>query len=250
MALACGDSYGSKYECDGLIGSKFEISTLPDKPVAPRITDDTKMATILLKHYIENRTLQIEKLTLAYKFWAKEEGSSDGIGIQTAAVLLRGGNDKTSQGNGALMRIIPFGLQLIEDGKTFEEAVALMNMDASITHSNETVFIANKLCLDIAVNGLESMKKQEYSNLLSRLYFGQSAWVIHTLFIVLETLKQECNFLDGFKYIVSQGGDTDTNCAIYGAIRGYKHIILNELDIHTFLSEKNYKFIQFNNQDK
>jgi len=28
--------------------------------------------------------------------------------------------------------------------------------------------------------------------------------------------------LDGFKELVSRGGDTDTNCAIYGAIRGYK----------------------------
>jgi len=55
--------------------------------------------------------------------------------------------------------------------------------------------------------------------------------------------------LDGFKYIISQGGDTDTNCAIYGVIRGYKNVISNELDIHEFLLNVDLKFIDTVSKD-
>ena len=77
--------------------------------------------------------------------------------------------------------------------------------------------------------------KSEYGSLLLRLHYGNTAWVIHTLFIVLETLKREYDFLDGFKYIVSQGGDTDTNCAIYGAIKEYRQNISDEIIVEEFL---------------
>ena len=109
-ALACGDSYGSYYEEDGLIGCRFNIEKLPNKPITKRVTDDTKMATILLEHYLKYKTIDIKKLTLSYKFWAKEDGVKDGIGRHTSAILFNAKTDKDSQGNGALMRNIPFGI--------------------------------------------------------------------------------------------------------------------------------------------
>ena len=33
LALACGDSYGSAYEYEGLSGIKFDIKKLPKKPI-------------------------------------------------------------------------------------------------------------------------------------------------------------------------------------------------------------------------
>ena len=38
------------------------------------------------------------------------------------------------------------------------------------------------------------------------------------------------------KYIVSHGGDTDTNYAIFGAIKGYNRDIRKSLDIEDFLT--------------
>jgi len=243
LALACGDSYGSCYERDGLVGVKFDVNILPDKPKIPIVTDDTKMATILLKHYKKYNGIDVEKLFLEYKYWARTEGYKDGIGIHTRAVLLEGKADKDSQGNGALMRVIPFGAELISDGYSFKEAVCLMNIDSAITHKNTSVFMANKLCLDITINGIEAVNKKEYQGLLSNLYSGDTAWVLHTLYIVIETLQKELNFLDGFKYIVSQGGDTDTNCAIYGAIKGGLDNISTELDILDFISKRDILLI-------
>jgi ADP-ribosylglycohydrolase len=250
LALACGDSYGSHYEYEGLCGCKFSISTLPNKPTLKNITDDTKMATLLYQHYKRYNTINVNLLTKEYEIWARTDGDQDGIGIHTKEVLVDSKSDKDSQGNGALMRNIPFGIELIKDGYSFEDAVALMNIDSAITHKNSTIFMANRLALDLAINGLKILKKDTYKNILDKLCYGQTAWVIHSLFIVIEALKQKRKFLTGFKYIVSQGGDTDTNCAIYGAILGYRKNIEEELDVNKFINIedliKNEKYNDFN----
>ena len=134
------------------------------------------------------------------------------------------------------MRVIPFGVELVKDGYSFEAAVSLMNQDSAITHKNETIFMANRLALDISIYGIEALKKPIYKNILSKLRLGDTAWVIHSLYIVIETLKMNVSFLDAFKYIVSHGGDTDTNCAIYGAIKGSNEKINEIVNISDFLT--------------
>ncbi len=233
ITLACGDAYGNAYEMEGLFGATFDKKTLPDVAKIKRYTDDTKMAIILWKHYSEYGTIMPETLLAAYVKWAKEEGAADGIGIHTAAVLLRGERNKDSQGNGALMRILPFGLRLVEEGLGFEDAVTLMEIDAALTHDNEVVHVANRLCLSIAMNGIEVMQQPRYKPLLASLKPGYSAWVIHTLYHLLDVLQMNLSVLDGFKELVSRGGDTDTNCAIYGAIRGYGKQL--EINVDDFL---------------
>lgn len=239
LALACGDAYGNHYESEGLGGKRWPIDLLPDVPVIREITDDTKMALILWNHYEMYGTDETERSFAAYKRWAWVDGYKDGIGIHTADVLLHGKQDKGSQGNGALMRVIPYGLRLIEDGCSFEVAVDHMNTDSAMTHDDETVFIANRLCLDIALHGLDRIRnKKEYRALIENCPAGHTAWVKHTLHTVIQALEEERTFLDGFKFIVSQGGDTDTNCAIYGAIKGYRSNISDEITIGDFLTNK------------
>ena len=235
LALACGDSYGSYFEKEGLIGNRFDINLLPDIPVTAKTTDDTKMATILFKHYQKYKELIPNELLKDYQEWAKKDGYKDGIGIHTRKVLLDNYMNKDSQGNGALMRVIPFGLCLINDGYSFEEAVSLMNRESSLTHKNKVVFMANRLSLDIAINGVGVINERKYKDFISMTHMGNTAWIMHSLYIVIAALKNNYNFLDGFKYIVSNGGDTDTNCAIYGAIKGYRNKIKNELNISDFL---------------
>lgn len=241
LALACGDSYGSYYEYEGLCGIKFDIKKLPNKPKEKNITDDTKMASILLNHYLKNQTIHETKLFYEYKDWALKDGFKDGIGIHTENVLLKDAKNKDSQGNGALMRNIPFALQLIKDGYSFDETLKLMNKDSFLTHKNNAIAITNKLALDLALNGVEVLEKDEYKNLLSKIHEGNTAWILHSVYIVIEALKKKLNFLAGFKYIVSFGGDTDTNCAIFAAIRSWKFDIQDELKIEEFIEEKYLK---------
>jgi len=235
LILACGDAYGNVYEMEGLMGAKFDKATLPNEAKIKNYTDDTKMAMILWLHYSEYDTIVEDILFKAYAKWAREDGYADGIGIHTAGVLLKGKSDKSSQGNGVLMRVLPFGLRLIEEGMAFENAVALVNRDAALTHDNDVIRMSNRFCLDIAVNGMSILEKPEYQALLSTLRQGHSAWVIYTLYDVLEVLKMDLSILDGFKELVSRGGDTDTSCAIYGAIRGYREEF--ELNLDDYLDK-------------
>ena len=244
LALACGDSYGSYFKRDGLMGVTYNIEKLPNKSVTPMITDDTKMAMILLKHYITHKNISTEKLSEEYRIWARTDGQKDTIGMHTYSVLVRNEKNKNSQGNGALMRVIPFEIELIKDGYSFEEAVTLINQDSAITHKNETIFMANRLTLDITINGIKVLRKDAYKNILSKLCPGYTAWVINSLYIVIKTLKMNLFFVDGFKYIVSQGGDTDTNCAIYGAIRGSIEDIRDSVNILDFLTMDVLKDLQ------
>jgi len=237
IALACGDSYGSHFETEGLYGAKFSINSLPNLPKFPNITDDTIMAKILYNHYLKYKTIKEDILLCEYKYWAKIQGDHNGIGIHTKDVLLNNKKDKDSQGNGALMRNIPFGIKLIEDGYSFEKAVDMMNIDSKLTHSNDTIFLSNALALDLAVNGTKALAKKQYKNLLHKITFGNTAWVLHSLAIIIEALLKKKKFLTGFKYIVASGGDTDTNCAIFGAIFGYTKDITQELDMDKFVGD-------------
>jgi ADP-ribosylglycohydrolase len=112
--LACGDAYGNAFEMDGLIGVRFDKDLLPDQALIKNYTDDTKMPMMLWVHYGNYGTIVEDKLFEAYANWAEKDGASDGIGIHTAGVLLRGKENKDSQCNGALMRVLPFGLRLID----------------------------------------------------------------------------------------------------------------------------------------
>jgi len=235
FSLACGDAYGNTYEMEGLFGKTYDKTSLPDEAEIKKYTDDTKMAIILWMHYSKYGTIKKDKLFEAYADWAEKDGYADGIGIHTAAVLLRGKTDKNSQGNGVLMRVLPFGLRLIEEGILFDDVVKMVNVDASLTHENEVIKITNRLCLDLAVNGLEVLNKDVYTNILSQLKSGYSAWVIYSLNDVLDVLKMDLGLLEGFKELVSRGGDTDTNCAIYGAIKGYSDNF--ELDLNCYLDK-------------
>lgn len=226
ICLACGDAYGCAFEMEGLRGSKWEIDELPDYARIKKVTDDTKMALILWEHYKTYGVGYQSKLKKAYQKWAREDGEIDGIGIHTASVLLHGKTDKDSQGNGALMRVIPYGLKLIEDGYSFDEAVSYMNQDSAITHKNDVIFYANKICLDIAMNGWKKAEQDtQHKRFIESCKHGYTAWVKHSLFAVFQALKHTDSLLDGYKFIVSMGGDTDTNCAIYGAIVGFRQDI-------------------------
>jgi len=103
--------------------------------------------------------------------------------------------------------------------------------------------MANRSALDLSINSLKILKKDTYKNFLDKLEFGQTVWIVYSLYIVIEALKQKRKFLTGFKYITSMGGDTDTNCTIYGAILGYRKSIEDELNVNEFIDIRNFKGI-------
>ena len=51
----------------------------------------------------------------------------------------------------------------------------------------------------------------------------QKGWVLRAFYCVLVALKFKDNLRSFFSWVIKQGGDTDTNAAIAGAIIGAKH---------------------------
>ena len=113
--------------------------------------------------------------------------------------------------------------------------------DAAGSVHPEVIRITNRLCLDVVLNGLSVLEKKEYADIVAKLKRGYSAWVIHTVYDVLEVLKMDLGILEGFKELVSRGGDTDTNCAIYGAICGYCDEL--EVDLDDYLDKASQRML-------
>jgi len=198
---------------------------------------------ILWMHYSNYGFIDKEKLMASYREWAVKDGLADGIGLHTYKVLVEGKTDKNSQGNGTVMRVIPFANRLIEEGKPFEEVLQWMNIDATLTHDNSIIKAANHLALDLSIHGLKTLKDAKHSFIVAQLKPGHTAWIVHTLHHVIEVLKMNIGMLDAFKELVSRGGDTDTNCAIYAAIKGYSDCF--ELTLEDFLDAPSIKILQY-----
>ena len=219
--LELGDIYGSPFEMRGIRGETFDLNELPLMPIGLP-TDDTKMAKIAYSFAQKcdkekGIYLDIKGIKEEYIKWAREYGDEDGIGVQTEYALLYNSINKESQGNGSLMRCIPYMLLLNEKGFNDEEIFEMMREETTLTHPNKEVIEMNEVFYKIAKNKVINLQNIN----VTKIKYGKTAWIYYTAFIVIEALNKDFErIIDGFRYITALGGDTDTNCAIYGAIRG------------------------------
>lgn len=64
-----------------------------------------------------------------------------------------------------MIGVLPFALQLIQGGYIFEDASAFINNYSAWTHKNQTIFISNRLHLDIVQLSYFFNKTGKYSHL-------------------------------------------------------------------------------------
>ena len=217
---------------------KKPVSIDIDKVLAPVMEEELQKIKPLKRRIIED-IIKTKKIAIA------REGKTKQYAQQAFKSFLNEIWVKAEDARAILLAVIDKKKEdepLYEEGMPFEDAVSLVNRDAALTHDNNVIRITNCFCLDIAVNGMRVLEKPEYQALLSTLRQGHSAWVIYTLHDVLEVLKMDLSILNGFKELVSRGGDTDTNCAIYGAVRGYKKSF--ELSLDDYLDRALQKILQ------
>ena len=210
MGLAMGDMFGSTFECLGLSGNLFLLNGIADLPDHPPVgsftTDDTFMAVTLLNNVISGWDAASYHAALA-EWSGTELAAYQGIGTHTSMVLNHG-YEGTSQGNGCLMAILPAAIFLIDNGYSQEELTQWMYEVQAVTQHEANVEAALFLLgYDVEVN----------------IQQGDSAWVANSLGAVTDALNNASSMVEGFQQIVSIGGDTDTNAAIYGAIYSYQN---------------------------
>lgn len=224
--LAMGDAYGVGFEFmeAGEIRQNFPV--IPDHSIgggpfgflAGQFSDDTEMAVLTLYSLHRNRGVNETDLKRLYTAWAYV---AKDVGIQTRQALIKGVIDYRGEGNGALMRILPAAAYMKEClrwdiVKIHHECEKI----SALTHSNYTIHALNSFFIDLMFG--ESLERHQGLIALFNQTDGVHGWVMNSARIVYDALQQRSSLMDGFKHIVSQGGDTDTHCAIYGAIRGYQ----------------------------
>ena len=263
-----GDAFGLPVEF--LERDSFSIKTLEGYgswPVpAGTWSDDSAMMFVTMDHLIRNTSLDDLKRAFCdwkYRgFWTYNYEPSFDVGFTISEVLERwehislnelAKSDELSNGNGALMRILPIAFYTYNMQE--EKAIETMQDYASLTHGH----IRSTLCsihyckvVHALLNGKEFLEAVQFANnavepmltkyedekiiferlfhahLLTRNEIKSTGYVVDTLEAVYWCLSNSESYYDAIHKAVHLGKDTDTIAALTGGLAG---LIYDELNI-------------------
>ncbi len=210
-------------------------------------TDDSEMALLLARSLVENQIYDQVDVLKQYQYWLSTDLFDCGT---TIAGSLRGNINFASQANGALMRISPLGIFGVNYSN--EQIYQWAVNDADLTHFhiickeiNALYAIGISLVIKENLTPLELyqeiknlaikfkvkdeikeiINKAKYTN--AKDFITKQGWVLIAFQNALYQLLHSKNFEEGVVSTVMQGGDTDTNAAICGALLGAVYGINN-----------------------
>lgn len=243
-----GDSIGSLLEFQNLV-TEEEVEKALTMPgggpfylVPGQVTDDSELAIALARALCDMKdgVFDVETVATHYISWLKSGPFDKG---KTVSNALWGSSDatecyknamrtKSSESNGGLMRITPLAVycSLFDDDVQVESFV---RAEQALTHANKTVqdaAVAYVLTIRSLIrNGTSDMSILEKFDSLSEyisaindripgnknIGHARIAWSY-----AFYHLQRGSTYLEAMRDVLSQGGDTDTNCAIVGGLIG------------------------------
>ncbi|GMV43509.1 MAG: hypothetical protein AMXMBFR64_52250 [Myxococcales bacterium] len=220
-------------------------------------TDDSEMALCLARALVASG-LDEEAIARAYAWWYRsppyDMGGTTATALEPAARALdrgaavadaaRRAASRTSQANGALMRVAPLGVFL--HAATPDDAMDAARADAALTHPHRVcqdanaVFAATLACAvregrdpaslyRFATDLASSLHPDVQQTVAAAAvgppaeYYHQMGWVRIALHNAFWQLLSAPSLEEGVVDTVRRGGDTDTNAAIAGALLGAVH---------------------------
>ncbi len=258
LGLAIGDALGAPFEFRRRdeIPHPLPAFELPWQGRPPGSwTDDTAMARNLCSSLADLRRLDQEDLVQRHLGWLATDPPD--VGNLTRRVLggIRDGDPdaparyvaergpEVSAGNGSVMYCAPLGaFRAASPELLLEEAPAL----SAITHWDErcrTACLAVTLAVAAlvrgegrreavegavgAVIGREGGEELEYlvteAGRARRIDGPDMGFTLFTAGVGLQVAAEGLSLEEGLRYVVSLGGDTDTNAAVAGALLGALH---------------------------
>jgi ADP-ribosylglycohydrolase/fructose-1,6-bisphosphatase/inositol monophosphatase family enzyme len=225
--------------------------------IAGQPTDDSEMALMLARCLLEERHFDDEAVATAYAGWYGSRpydiGFTTSSALSPAYAALRSGQgaakaaresaNRNSQANGSLMRVSPLGIF----GHAAEPNVLAgwARADAALTHPHPvcgdggavfTVAIARAITTGerpaavyqfvmewAAASGIHPDVQATLSGAADRPpedFCSQMGWMRIALQNAFYQLLHARTFREGVESTILQGGDTDTNAAIAGALLG------------------------------
>jgi len=224
--------------------------------IAGQPTDDSEMALILARSIVRAGSYLPEEAARAYIYW-RASGPFD-IGSTTSSALSElaaslekgslqppGGRRRGSQANGSLMRVSPIGIW--GHAMSPDEVAGFARQDSSLTHPDRVCLDAVSVftvALSKAISSgcgpgevyestvryaegaackevLEAVQKAQKEPPAD--YIHQMGWVLIALKNAFYQMLHAADVEEGIVNTVMQGGDTDTNAAIAGALLGALH---------------------------
>jgi ADP-ribosyl-[dinitrogen reductase] hydrolase len=211
--------------------------------LAGQPTDDSELALMLARSLVAEGTYNREKVFDSYVFWLRSRPFDSGTATRNG---LSGNPLPDTQANGALMRISPLGI--FGTHYPAETVAAWAEHDAAMTHPHQVTRSASALFAmaiahviktgcsahDVYQYILTSAATRQDPNELQEVirnaatnrpatYTHQQGWVLIAFQNALWQLLHAESFRAGVQDTVMQGGDTDTNAAICGALLGAVH---------------------------
>jgi ADP-ribosyl-[dinitrogen reductase] hydrolase len=211
--------------------------------LAGQPTDDSEMALALARTLVKKREFDRAAIARSYVDWARsgpfDIGGTTATGI--AALAGRGSPSRSSQANGALMRVSPVGI--FAAGRP-ALAARLAREDAKLTHPHPvcqaaSAAFAAAIAAGIAGADHRTMWSTGFAHAgeddgaavvracLERSLTGGPAdfnhnqgWVLTALWNAFHRLHAGQTIEEAVIETVMAGGDTDTNAAICGALLG------------------------------
>ncbi len=227
-------------------------------------SDDTSMTVASMASFISHHG-EIDypdQLCRFIKWWEEKEycclDYPFGLGGNISAALKRyqmgcpalkcGGTNIMDNGNGALMRILPFSLYCIFRHLNRKETIVVAGNGSAITHRHEisriccfiwTEFLRS-VCetadLETAIHHIESLPYEQWFSRetidavrfisgkrireLTENNIGQTGYVVDTLYSALFSLYHADRFEKAILNAINLGYDTDTAGAVTGAAAG------------------------------
>lgn len=226
-------------------------------------SDDTSLLIAAMDSIIENGEINFDDIMHRFTEWvdfakytATDVVFDIGISTQKAIINYKRGIPATNcgttgirdNGNGSLMRILPFAYYLKFLNYSEEEKVNLINQASSLTHAHEISCLGCKIFVDYITLLLDKIDKNEAIELLKNIDYSKyytkesineyrrilngnigslnadeiksSGYVVHSLEASLWCTIKNNNYEDAIIAAVNLGEDTDTIGAIAGAMNG------------------------------
>ena len=246
-----GDSLGSlvEFQTPERIRSRYldGVRDMADggtfNTIAGQPTDDSEMALLLARSIVSQGEFNKEEVRKAYVFWLNSGPFDCGFTIRSA---LSGRPVPDSQANGAMMRISPLGI--FGANYTLDQVAEWARQDAALTHIHRVCQEANALFAMAIAHAVRTgcsardlygettawAKEMEVDHSLKQTiaaaadsppddFKHKEGWVLIAFRNALWQLLNAESVEEGIVDTVMQGGDTDTNAAICGALLGAVH---------------------------
>jgi ADP-ribosylglycohydrolase len=213
-----------------LVGSPV-YRTLPGQP-----TDDSEMALALARSIVARGEYDASSAWESYIRWHDSDPFDCGNTIRAAIV---GVKNRTSQANGAMMRVSPIGIAGAQ--RWIGNVSWWARLDCELTHPHPVCLNANSIyataiataiahevsAQDLLEFAAASEPEDAVVDLIRRArseppgdYITQQGWVVVAFQNALYQMLHAASFEDALIDTVARGGDTDTNAAICGALLG------------------------------